>query len=140
METEVIHIIVKDKKASLRTAEFKEMLFPMNSSKNLDQLINLMVDRYGIEITISVNYIDRKKVHHFNNEYIRRIIYPTYKKHRRIFYKPDKMITVSVSEKDVRQDKLERLMRDIQRARKDGNVSRDKSLCKQYMRLAGYLE
>ena len=135
---QVVHIIIKDNTASLRTAEFEEMEFPVNCRKDLDQLIKLMVDRYGIEITISVNYIDRKKVHHFNNEYIRRVIYPKYKKHRRIVYNPDRMIEVSVSNKDAKQDKLDRLMRDIKRARKDGNVSKDKALCKQYLRLAGY--
>ena len=47
------------------------------------------------------------------------------------------MVEESVSNKDAKQDKLERLMRDIQRARKDGNTSRDKALCKQYLRLSG---
>ena len=138
MKEQVIHIIIKDKTASLRTAEFKEMKFPMNCKKDLEQLIKLMVDRYGIEITISVNYIDRKKVHHFNNEYIRKVIYPKYKRYKRIVYNPDRMVEVSVSNKDAKQDKLDRIMRDIQRARKDGNVSRDKALCEQYLRLAGY--
>ena len=50
------------------------------------------------------------------------------------------MIEVSVSNKDIKQDKLDRLMRDIERARKDGNDSKDRALCKQYLRLAGYLK
>ena len=133
---QVVHIIIKDKTASLKTAEFKEMKFPVNCRKDLDQLIKLMVDRYGIEITISVNYIDRKKVHHFNNEYIRKVIYPIYKKYKRIVYRPDKLITVSVSNKDIKQDKLDRLMIQIQKARSNGNEALDDRLCKQYLKIA----
>ena len=138
MEIEVVNIIILNRKAKVKSSYFpKDLVFPYSNKKDLINIINLIVDNYGIEITISVNDKDKGKTYTFNNEYIRKVIYPRYKKYKRIVYNPDRMIEVSVSNKDAKQDKLERLMRDIQRARKDGNTSRDKALCKQYLRLSG---
>ena len=135
MNVDTISIVIVGKKATVKTPD-EDAVWNVKTNKDLDQLIKLVIDRYGIQCNIRINNKNTGKVNTFNNHYIRKVIYPIYKKYKRIVYRPDKLITVSVSNKDIKQDKLDRLMIQIQKARSNGNEALDDRLCKQYLKIA----
>jgi len=136
MNIDTISIVIIGKKATVKTPDIEGIVWNVKTNKDLDQLIKLVIDRYGIQCNIRINNKNTGKVNTFNNHYIRKVIYPTYKRHKRIVYRPDKLITVSVSNKDIKKDKLDKLVRQIKRARSVGNKALDDSLCKQYLKIA----
>jgi len=134
MKTEIVYIILKDSKATIRVASGKVLSWTIKSKADLEELIELIKDRYGKDTMISINYIDKGKNVTINSNYVRKIIYPLFKQYKRIKYNPDRLIEVSVSNKDIKQDRLERLQRDMVRAKKCGNKGLMSKLFRQYLK------
>ena len=135
MEAEVVHIIIKGRTAFVRSAHSEEIDFPLNSKANLNRLISFIKSKHGEDIMITINYIDKGKCITINSNKLRTIIYPKFKQYKRIKYNPDRLIEVSVSNKDIKQDRLERLQRDMVRAKKCGDIGLMDRLFDQYLKL-----
>ena len=136
MKTEIVHITLKDSKATVRIASGKVLSWTIKSKADLEELIELTKDRYGEDTMININYIDKGKNVTINSNYVRKIIYPLFKQYKRIRYVPDKLIEVSVSNKDIQKDRIEKLKRDVVRARKSGDISLMDRLFDEYLKLS----
>ena len=137
MERQIVHITIKDSKAVVRIVEDKVFSWTVRSKSDLEELIKLTKDKYGKDTTISINYIDKGKNITINSNYIRKVIYPLFRQYKRIRYEPDRLIEVSVSNKDIQKDRVRRLKQDIVRARKSGNISLVDRLFDEYLKLSG---
>jgi len=137
MKTEIVYIILKDSKATIRVASGKVLSWTIKSKADLEELIELIKDKYGKDTMISINYIDKGKNVTINSNYVRKIIYPLFRQYKRIRYEPDRLIEVSVSNKDIQKDRVRRLKQDIVRARKSGNISLVDRLFDEYLKLSG---
>ncbi len=134
MEAEVVHIIIKGRTAFVRSADLEEIDFPLNSKASLNRLIGFIKSKHGKDIMITINYIDKGKCITINSNKLRTVIYPLFKQYKRIRYNPDRLIEVSVSNKDIMQDRLERLQRDMVRAKKRGDKGLMSKLFRQYLK------
>jgi len=137
MERQIVHITIKDSKAVVRIVEDKVFSWTVRSKSDLEELIKLTKDKYGKDTIISINYIDKGKNVTINSNYVRKIIYPLFRQYKRIRYEPDRLIEVSVSNKDIQKDRVRRLKQDIVRARKSGNISLVDRLFDEYLKLSG---
>ena len=135
MEAEVVHIIIKGRTAFVRSADLEEIDFPFKSKAGLNRLIGYIKSKHGEDIMITINYIDKGKCITINSNKLRTIIYPLFKQYKRIRYIPDRLVEVSVSNKDIKQDRLERLQRDMVRAKKRGDIGLMDRLFDQYLKL-----
>jgi len=137
MERQIVHITIKDSKAVVRIVEDKVFSWTVKGRADLEELIKLTKDKYGKDTIISINYIDKGKNVTINSNYVRKIIYPLFRQYKRIRYEPDRLIEVSVSNKDIQKDRVRRLKQDIVRARKSGNISLVDRLFDEYLKLSG---
>ena len=136
MERQIVHITIKDSKAVVRIVEDKVFSWTVKGRADLEELIKLTKDKYGKDTIISINYIDKGKNVTINSNYVRKIIYPLFKQYKRIRYVPDRLIEVSVSNKDIQKDRIEKLKRDVVRARKSGDISLMDRLFDEYLKLS----
>ena len=137
MNINTVSIVIVGDKATLKTPDVKDTTWTVKTNRDLQPLIKVAIDRYGIQCNIRINNTNTGKITTFNNEYVRRVIYPTYIKHKRVVYRPDRLVTISVSDKDIKQEKLDRLTRQIEKAMANGDKDTDAKLCKLYLKTAG---
>lgn len=119
----------------VRIGNDKKIGWSIKSKYDLEELIKMIQDKYGKDTQISMTYVEKGLTKTINSELVKDMVFPTINRYKRIRYEPDRMVEVSVSNKDIQAERIERLKRSIFRARKSGNEALVDSLFDEYLKL-----